>query len=100
MIRIYLYIENDCQSCRSVEARLTGLTAQRPDVELVALRRGTDNEAFVSSNVLICPAVFVETTFVSYGMPDTETVEFLINRYRMNFKAKRNHKQNRKGDQK
>jgi hypothetical protein len=78
MTRILLFTENNCGSCESAERELKKLNDRRKDFNLVVFRRPEDNDKFRESNVVICPAVFVENRLLSYGFPDIRNLELIL----------------------
>ena len=75
MTKILLFADSNCISCDSAAAELRRLTSSRHDANLVIFRRPQDVKKFREYNIAICPAVFVDDKFISYGTPDTSKIE-------------------------
>ncbi|MCL5021426.1 MAG: thioredoxin family protein [Bacteroidetes bacterium] len=78
MIKILLFADTNCTSCKSTEKELKQLVSGRSDVHLVIFRRPEDSERFLEYNIAICPAVFLENKFISYGTPDMRKLESIL----------------------
>jgi predicted thioredoxin/glutaredoxin len=75
MTKISLFADTSCSSCESTEKELKNLLSRRNDVELIIFRRPEDFDKFKEYHIAICPAVFVDQKFVSYGSPDIRKLE-------------------------
>ncbi len=78
MTQLLLFTENNCGSCESAEREIKKLNNRRKDFEPVIFRRPMDNDKFIESNVVICPAVFVGNRLFSYGLPDIRNLELIL----------------------
>jgi len=88
IVQVSLFTESDCNSCESAEQELKQLSEKRKDFDLTIFRRPADDDKFKESNVVICPALFVEDKFVSYGLPEVHKVEHLVENARKIFQNK------------
>jgi len=98
MIKVSLFADANCSSCQSAEQELRKLSDRRRDIELVFLRRPQGEDKFREFDVVICPDVFVENKFVSYGPPDIRTIESLLENSGASLKTKEHLKTKIKGD--
>jgi ABC-type tungstate transport system permease subunit len=78
MTKILLFADSICASCEFAEKELKRLAGRRSDVRLVIFHRPEDSEKFLEYNIAICPAVFMNDKFISYGPPDMRKLESVL----------------------
>lgn len=98
MTEILLFTGVSCISCESTERELKCLADSRSEVRLVVFHRAEDFEKFREYNIAICPAVFMEDTFISYGMPDMRKLKSITGNGKGNRNRTKQLKTNLRGE--
>lgn len=63
---VEVFVEHDCPSCQEVMSLLKGFSAH-PSVDVRIYEREKDLATFLSRNILVCPATFINHRLVFYG---------------------------------
>ncbi len=95
-VRVTIFADENCITCRKAVAFVNRLRDSRNDFELTVYRRGSDGEEFTRYGVVICPAVFVQGDFLGYGTPDAGMLEKALDRVKLRESLRRTGEARRK----